>query len=71
MSGEPLETAKQAIVAALRQLHSQDRVSVVSFDDTVRVEVPSGPVRDLDALIAQVLRIESGGSTALYDGWLE
>lgn len=71
MSGEPLETAKQAIVAALRQLHPQDRVSVVSFDDTVRVEVPSGPVRDLDALIAQVLRIESGGNTALYDGWLE
>ena len=71
MSGEPLETAKQAIVAALRQLHSQDRVSVVSFDDTVRVEVPSGPVRDLDAMIAQVMRIESGGSTALYDGWLE
>jgi len=71
MSGEPLETAKQAIVAALRQLHPQDRVSVVSFDDTVRVEVPSGSVRDLDALIAQVLRIESGGNTALYDGWLE
>ena len=71
MSGEPLETAKQAVVAALRQLHPQDRVSVVSFDDEVRVEVPSGPVRDLDALIAQVMRIDSGGSTALYDGWLE
>ena len=71
MSGGPLEMAKQAIVAALRQLHPQDRVSVVSFDDTVRVEVPSGPVRDLDALIAQVMQIESGGSTALYDGWLE
>ena len=71
MSGEPLEMAKQAIVAALRQLHAQDRVSVVSFDDTVRVELPSGPVRDLDAMIAQMLRLESGGSTALYDGWLE
>jgi Ca-activated chloride channel family protein len=71
MSGEPLETAKGAIVAALRQLQAQDRVSVVSFDDEVRVEVPSGPVRDLDALIAQVMRIESGGSTALYDGWME
>lgn len=71
MSGEPLETAKGAIVAALRQLHAQDRVSVVSFDDEVRVEIPSGPVWDLDALIAQVMRIESGGSTALYDGWME
>jgi Ca-activated chloride channel homolog len=71
MSGEPLETAKQAIVAALRQLHAQDRVSVVSFDDEVRVEIPSGQLRELDALIAQVMRIESGGSTALYDGWME
>ena len=71
MSGEPLETAKAAIVAALRQLHPQDRVSVVSFDDAVRVEIPSGPVRDLDTLIAQVMQIRSGGSTALYDGWLE
>ena len=71
MGGEPLETAKQAIVAALRQLHPQDRVSVVSFDDEVRVEVPSGPVRDLDALIVQVMQIQSGGSTALYDGWLQ
>ena len=71
MSGEPLETAKQAIVAALRQLHPQDRVSVVSFDDEVRVEIPSGPIRDLNAIISQVMRIDSGGSTALYDGWLE
>lgn len=71
MSGEPLETAKEAIVAALRQLQAQDRVSVVSFDDEVRVEIPSGPVRDLDALIQKVMRIECGGSTALYDGWME
>ena len=71
MSGEPLETAKQAIVAALRQLHAQDRVSVVSFDDEVKVEIPSGPVQNLDVLIAQVMRIQCGGSTALYDGWME
>ena len=71
MSGEPLEMAKAAIVAALRQLQPQDRVSVVSFDDTVRVEVLSGPILDLNAMIAQVMQIRSGGSTALYDGWLE
>ena len=71
MSGEPLEMAREAIVAALRQLQPQDRVSVVSFDDEVRVEVPSGPVLDLNAMIAQVMQIRSGGRTALYDGWME
>ena len=71
MSGTALETAKEAIVSALRQLQPQDRVSVVSFDDTVRIEVPAGPVRDLDAMIAQVMQVRSGGTTALHDGWME
>ncbi len=70
MAGEPLEMAKEATVAALRQLKPEDRVSVVSFDDEVRVEVPSAPARDLEAMIAQVRTITSGGSTALYDGWM-
>lgn len=37
MDGEPLEMAKAALVAALRQLRPEDRVSVVSFDDEVTV----------------------------------
>ncbi|GGR35924.1 vWA domain-containing protein [Deinococcus ruber] len=71
MSGQPLEMAKQAIVAALRQLRPHDRVSVVSFDDTVQIEVPSTLAHDPEALIAQVQGIHSGGSTALHNGWLE
>lgn len=70
MDGEPLEMAKAALVAALRQLRPEDRVSVVSFDDEVTVEVPSTLALDPEALIAQVRRITSGGSTALYDGWM-
>jgi len=70
MAGEPLEMAKEAIVAALRQLRPEDRVSVVSFDDEVRLDVPSVLARDLEALIAQVRTITSGSSTALYDGWM-
>ena len=71
MSGPPLDMAKQAIVSALRQLRPQDRVSVVSFDDTVRVEILSTFATDPERLAAQVQRIQSGGSTALHAGWLE
>ncbi|ULH17479.1 VWA domain-containing protein (plasmid) [Deinococcus sp. KNUC1210] len=71
MSGEPLDMAKQAIVAALRQLRPHDRVSVVSFDDTVQIEVPSTLAHDPAALIARVQGIHSGGSTALHNGWVE
>ncbi|MGY2894398.1 vWA domain-containing protein [Deinococcus sp. UYEF24] len=71
MAGEPLETAKEAIMAALRQLRPEDRVSVVSFDDEVRVEITSVLAQDTESLIAQVGRITTGGSTALYDGWME
>lgn len=71
MSGEPLEMAKQAVVSALRQLHPHDRVSVVSFDDVVQVEVASTLAHDPQALIQRVMGIGSGGSTALHSGWLE
>jgi Ca-activated chloride channel homolog len=71
MGGPPLQMAKEAIVAALRQMRPQDRVSVVSFDDHVTVDVPSTPVRDPEALAVQVMQIQSGGSTALHAGWLE
>ncbi|WP_424952565.1 vWA domain-containing protein [Deinococcus sp.] len=71
MSGEPLEMAKAATVAALRQLRPDDRVSVVSFDDEVKTEVASCLARDPQAMIARVMQIGSGGSTALYGGWLE
>lgn len=71
MAGAPLEMAKQAAIAALRQCRPTDRVSVVAFDDTVRVVVPSTLAADVAALEADVAGIEAGGTTALYDGWVE
>ncbi|PYE53486.1 vWA domain-containing protein [Deinococcus yavapaiensis] len=71
MSGEPLEMAKKAAIAALRQCRPTDRVGVVAFDDTVRIVVPSTLVGDVEALESAVQGIDAGGMTALHDGWFE
>ena len=42
----------------------------MTFDDEVTVVMPSTPVRDPQAFIAAINTIHSGGSTALFDGWL-
>ena len=71
MTGEPLEMARQAACAAVRQLRAQDRLSIVTFDNTVQVVIPSQYVTDPAAMLAAIGNIESGGSTALHAGWLE
>lgn len=71
MSGHPLQMARQAAVAAVRQAHPEDRLSVVAFDDRVEVVVPSGSVTDRDAVIRAIGGIEDRGSTNLHGGWLE
>ena len=71
MQGHKLKHAKQAVAYAIEQLLPSDRVSLCSFDNTVRVEIPSTLAQDKQALLAIVNRIHTGGSTALHAGWLE
>ncbi|PYE51996.1 vWA domain-containing protein [Deinococcus yavapaiensis] len=71
MSGEPLEMAKRAAIAAVRQARADDRLSVVTFDDTVHVTAASQTITNRDAVIAAIERVEAGGSTDLHGGWLE
>ncbi|MVN88508.1 VWA domain-containing protein [Deinococcus sp. HMF7620] len=71
MSGMPLDMARQAALAAVRQLRPADRVSVVAFDDQVDVVVPSQPVVNREAIIQAIRAIEDRGSTNLHGGWLE
>ncbi|MFC4455451.1 vWA domain-containing protein [Deinococcus sonorensis] len=71
MSGQPLQMARAAARAAVQQLSPRDRLSIVTFDDTVQLVVPSQHVTDPEALQQAIDRIECGGSTALYAGWLE
>src|SRR5688572_32499214 len=72
MAGQKLELAKQAVIDGVGRLDDQDRLTVVAYDDEVRVVVEAtmadGVARRqaIDAIRA----IDSGGSTHLSGGWL-
>lgn len=68
MSGEKIEKAKQAAIAAIGRLHSDDIVSVVVYDSTVRVIVPATKLSDKKMVCDEIARIHAGGSTALFAG---
>jgi Ca-activated chloride channel family protein len=68
MSGEKIQKAKEAAIMALRRLNSKDIVSVVVYDDTVRVVVPATKLLDRAAIEREIRRINAGGSTALFAG---
>ncbi len=70
MSGEKLQYAKAAAKYVMDRLESEDRVSLVTFDDTVNVPLPSTLAGRLRAS-SIVDRIQEGGSTNLHGGWLE
>ena len=69
MNGEPIEQARQAAIAAIRQLHPEDRVSVVSFANDARVDVSSTLVTDPQRLIRVAENIRASGGTFLEGGW--
>lgn len=71
MSGRPLEAAIEASVRIINGLKSGDRISVVTFDDSVDVISPLVEPGNRDELVRRVRAIQSGGSTALFDGWRE
>jgi Ca-activated chloride channel family protein len=72
MSGAKIDIAKRAVEEAIARLGSDDRFSVVVYDDRVDVVVPSAPAT-ADARQAAVERlraIDARGSTNLGEGWL-
>ena len=71
MSGDPLKAALESSVRIIQGLRSDDRIAVVTFDDHVQVVQPLVAVGDAHDLVNRVRLIESGGSTALFDGWQE
>jgi Ca-activated chloride channel family protein len=69
MSGQPLEAAKAAAARFASFLASEDRLSVVVFDDEVETIFGPAPAGD-PAAADTIARIRSGGSTNLSGGWL-
>lgn len=68
MSGEKIERAKEAALAALERLGSHDIVSVVVYDTNVSVIVPATKLTDRRAVRAAISDITAGGTTALFAG---
>jgi len=68
MQGEKLRHAKQAAIMAVERLRSRDIVSIIAYDDHVRVLVPATRVSDRERIAEAVNALETGGSTALFAG---
>ncbi len=70
MGGTKLSYARKAARFLAGELTGRDRLAIVSFDDEVQIAMPSRAVADPQPFLAAINRIRSGGSTALFDGWL-
>lgn len=67
-SGDKLAATRAAAARVVRGMRPVDRVAVVAYDDQVRVLSELAPPSA--ELAERVARLEPGGSTALYEGWL-
>jgi|SRR5476651_68901 len=70
-SQSKLDLAKDAAWSAIQNLGAEDIVSIVSFDDSVRVVCQGVKGSDRATLRQALDSIVGGGSTALFDGWCE
>lgn len=70
MADGRLEAAKQAIDALLARLDPTDNFGLVTFDSSVHVAVPAGPLADKDRVKHLVRRLYSGSTTNLSGGFL-
>jgi Ca-activated chloride channel family protein len=68
MSGAKLDSLKEAAKLAVDQMGPQDLVSIVIFDDKVKVIAPSQPVTDAASLRHQIDGIRDGGGTEMSRG---
>lgn len=68
MSGAKLSITKTSAAQFIRSLSPEDRIGVVAYDD--QVDLVSGMEEPTEAMARRVQKIDSGGSTNLYEGWL-
>jgi len=68
MSGEKMENARRGALSAVGKLRDGDIVSVVAYDEVVRVVVPAARAVNRTALQAGINALQPGGDTALFAG---
>jgi Ca-activated chloride channel family protein len=71
MSGQPLHEALKCVEHIASCMTTEDRLSVVVYDDKVNVLMPLGTVTSQEAMKRLLSTVEEGGSTNLFGGWEE
>jgi Ca-activated chloride channel family protein len=68
MQGARMDTVKIAAIELVRQLRSEDRLSIVLFSDRAEVLLPAGKRLDRSLLESQIQMIRASGGTEIYQG---
>jgi len=68
MAGERMDMVKANVVQLLRQLRTQDMVSVIIFSDRSEVVIPLSRITDLSKLESKISMIATGGGTEIFQG---
>lgn len=68
MSGQKIQKAREAAIAALRRLGPEDLFSLVTYDHQVNTVVPAQSAANTEWIESRIRSIDSGGNTALFAG---
>jgi len=68
MQGEKMDIVKATAIQVLRNLRSQDVLSVVAFSDRAEVIVPASYQQEKTRLEAKIQMIQPSGATEIYQG---
>jgi Ca-activated chloride channel homolog len=68
MSGDKLAKAKLAAIEAVKRLQKNDIISIIAYDNGVRVLVPATKISDPNQIISTIQQLKADGGTALFAG---
>jgi Ca-activated chloride channel family protein len=71
MKGAKLKNVKEAVKMVIDRLEPTDYISVVIFDDTAQVIIPSMPANDPPGMKAAIDRIQDAGGTTMSLGMIQ
>jgi Ca-activated chloride channel family protein len=71
MKGAKLKNVKEAVKMVIDRLEPSDYISVIIFDDTCQVIIPSMPARDPIGMKAAIDRIRDAGGTTMSLGMIQ
>jgi Ca-activated chloride channel homolog len=71
MKGAKLRNVREAVKLVIDRLEPMDYISVVIFDDTAQVIIPSMPANDKPGMKAAIDRIQDAGGTTMSLGMIQ